>query len=172
MSLCYGEGKTRGQVTELRIAATINQACSAIAVNEALANRSFIKFVFQANYMKMRSLAEGGNQPNLNLSKIKNFSFLLPGLEEQTEIVRRVDELFAYADRIEARYQAARDQVEKLHLLPWLRPSTENRCRKIPTTNRLVCCSSALKHCMQEIKLRQNKNAAVIKRSVRPQVIK
>jgi len=110
----YGEGKTRGQVTELRIAATINQACAAIAVNEALANRSFIKLVFQANYMKMRSLAEGGNQPNLNLSKIKNFSILLPGLEEQTEIVRRVEELFAYADRIESRYQAARAKVDKL----------------------------------------------------------
>lgn len=35
-------------------------------------------------------------------------------MEEQTEIVRRVEELFAYADRIEARYQAARARVDKL----------------------------------------------------------
>ena len=34
--------------------------------------------------------------------------------DEQTEIVRRVESLFAYADRLEARYTAARAQVEKL----------------------------------------------------------
>lgn len=110
----YGEGKTRGQVTELRIAATINQACAAIVVDETQVNRAFIKLALQTNYLKMRSLAEGGNQPNLNLSKIKEFPLFLPELEEQTEIVRRVEELFAYADRIEARYQATRARIEKL----------------------------------------------------------
>ena len=67
----YGEGKTRGQVTELGLDATINQACAAIVVDESLARRSFIKLALQANYFEMRELAEGGNQPNLNLSKIK-----------------------------------------------------------------------------------------------------
>ena len=62
----------------------------------------------------MRELAEGGNQPNLNLSKIKEFPLPLPSMEEQTEIVRRVESLFAYADRLEARYIAARAQVETL----------------------------------------------------------
>lgn len=38
----------------------------------------------------------------------------LPSNQEQIEIVRRVETLFAYADRLEARYAAARTQVEKL----------------------------------------------------------
>jgi type I restriction enzyme S subunit len=38
----------------------------------------------------------------------------LPSLAEQHEIVRRVEALFAYADRLEARYAAAREQVEQL----------------------------------------------------------
>ena len=38
----------------------------------------------------------------------------LPPLTEQHEIVRRVEELFALADRIEARYQKAKAQVDKL----------------------------------------------------------
>src|SRR5712691_2530803 len=38
----------------------------------------------------------------------------LPSLWEQAEIVRRVEVLFAYADRLEARYTAARAQVERL----------------------------------------------------------
>ncbi|SDW60562.1 restriction endonuclease subunit S [Nitrosomonas communis] len=110
----YGEGKTRGQVTELGIAATINQACAAIVVDETRANKNFVKLALQANYMEMRELAEGGNQPNLNLSKIKEFPLYLPSLDEQAEIVRRVEALFAYADRLDARYAAARARVEKL----------------------------------------------------------
>lgn len=110
----YGEGKTRGQVTELGIPATINQACAAVSVDESKASRAYVKLVLQANYFEMRELAEGGNQPNLNLSKVKEFPLSLPSLAEQTEIVRRVEALFAYADRLEARYAAARAQVEKL----------------------------------------------------------
>lgn len=110
----YGEGKTRGQVTELGIPATINQACAAVVVDETLALKAFVKFALQANYLAMRELAEGGNQPNLNLSKIKEFPLALPPLPEQTEIVRRVEILFAFADRLEARLAAARKQVGQL----------------------------------------------------------
>jgi type I restriction enzyme S subunit len=38
----------------------------------------------------------------------------VPLLEEQKVITRRVEVLFAYADRLEARYAAAREQVEQL----------------------------------------------------------
>jgi type I restriction enzyme S subunit len=110
----YGEGKTRGQVTELGIAATINQACAAIVVDEDRAQNAFVKLALQANYMEMRDLAEGGNQPNLNLSKIKEFPLRLPSIDEQAEIVNRVGSLFAYADRVLARYSAARDQIERV----------------------------------------------------------
>jgi type I restriction enzyme S subunit len=39
---------------------------------------------------------------------------LIPPIEEQTEIVRRVESLFAYADRLEVHYATARAQVDKL----------------------------------------------------------
>ena len=110
----YGEGKTRGQVTELAIEATINQACAAVVVVESSAVRKYVKLALQANYFGMRELAEGGNQPNLNLSKIKEFPLYLPSLNEQHEIVRQVEKLFAFVDRLEARYQIARTQVDRL----------------------------------------------------------
>ena len=110
----YGEGKTRGQVTELGIEATINQACAAVVVDTRRAMRSFVKLALQANYLEMRELAEGGNQPNLNLSKVKSFPLSLPSMAEQAEIVRRVESLFAWADRVEARHVAACAQVERL----------------------------------------------------------
>ncbi|MBK6791343.1 MAG: hypothetical protein IPG80_02110 [Anaerolineales bacterium] len=34
--------------------------------------------------------------------------------EEQAEIVRRVEKLFAYAERLEARYTSASEHVERL----------------------------------------------------------
>jgi type I restriction enzyme, S subunit len=110
----YGEGKTRGQVAELGIDATINQACAAVVVNESKAVRAYVKLALQANYLNMRELAEGGNQPNLNLSKVKEFEIPLPSLADQAEIVRRVEALFALADRIEARCTAARTQSQRL----------------------------------------------------------
>jgi restriction endonuclease S subunit len=110
----YGEGKTRGQVTELAIEATINQACAAVIVDESLTERKYVKFSLEANYLEMRELAEGGNQPNLNLSKIKEFSLHLPSLCEQQEIVRRVEKLFTFADRLESRYQKARKKCDRL----------------------------------------------------------
>ena len=38
----------------------------------------------------------------------------MPSLEEQDEIVRRVERLFAFAERLEARWQAGQDLVEQL----------------------------------------------------------
>jgi type I restriction enzyme S subunit len=110
----YGEGKTRGQVSELAIEATINQACAAICVDESRALTSFVKIALAANYLAMRELAEGGNQPNLNLSKIKDFEIPLPSLEVQVEILNRTNDLLAVADRIEAQYTAARSRTKRL----------------------------------------------------------
>ena len=53
-------------------------------------------------------------QANIFLGAIKGLVLPLPKLLEQTEIVRRVESLFAHADHLEASYAAARTQVEKL----------------------------------------------------------
>ena len=45
---------------------------------------------------------------------LKEFTFLLPSLEEQTEIVRRVEELFAFADQVEQQVKAAQQRVNHL----------------------------------------------------------
>jgi type I restriction enzyme S subunit len=96
----YGEGKTRGQVTELAIDATINQACAAIKVDESQALRIYVKFALQANYLEMRALAEGGNQPNLNLSKIRDVRLGLPCMDEQREIVQLLSKAVEAIQRV------------------------------------------------------------------------
>ena len=60
----------------------------------------------------------------------------VPPPAEQTEIVRRVESLFAYADRLEARYSAARAQVEKLTPAALVKAFRGELVPKTPTTNR------------------------------------
>jgi type I restriction enzyme, S subunit len=52
----------------------------------------------------------------LNLKELACLPVAVPSLSEQTEIVRRVEALFAWADRLEARVTAARAQVDRLTL--------------------------------------------------------
>lgn len=65
------------------------------------------------NYF-LRSGKQTTNLASINKSMLSALPIDLPPSNEQTEIVRRVEELFAYADRIEARYQAVRARVDKL----------------------------------------------------------
>ncbi len=110
----YGEGKTRGQVSELGIHATINQACAAVQVDSSKALAAFVKLTLRCQYVLMRALAEGGNQPNLNLLKVRGIPVLLPSKVEQAEIVRRVESLFALADALAAKLAVARAQIDRL----------------------------------------------------------
>jgi type I restriction enzyme S subunit len=59
-------------------------------------------------------ISRGGAQPFMGLELIKTIPFNLPPLEEQKEIVRRVEDLFKFADQIEARYKKARSYTDKL----------------------------------------------------------
>ena len=50
----------------------------------------------------------------LNLSELSAARVAVPPFDEQLEIVRRVESLFGWADRLEARHAAARAHVERL----------------------------------------------------------
>ena len=54
------------------------------------------------------------NQPNLNLSKVRSISILVPTREEQKAIVKKVESLFAIADKMEANILEAQKRVDKL----------------------------------------------------------
>ena len=50
----------------------------------------------------------------INTGDVRAPQVPLPSRDEQNDIVRRVSELFSYADRLSARYAAARNQVDRL----------------------------------------------------------
>lgn len=53
-------------------------------------------------------------QANIGIASIEKFLFPLCSLEEQTEIVRRVEALFSKADAIEAQYKKLKEQIDQL----------------------------------------------------------
>lgn len=98
----YGQGKTRGQISELLIPSAINQACAAInSINQNYLLNSYIKLVFQKQYEEIRTLAAGCAQPNLNVGKIKNTLIPIPPLAEQKRIVAKVEELLNLVNKLE-----------------------------------------------------------------------
>ncbi len=109
----YGQGKTRGQITELMVDACTNQACAAIKLfNVDNIHRKYVKYFFEKIYDELRELAAGGAQPNLNLSKIKETLLPFPPISEQHRIVAKVDELMAICDQLKSRLTAA-NQIQK-----------------------------------------------------------
>jgi type I restriction enzyme S subunit len=62
----------------------------------------------------MLGMMGGTAIPRLTLTKLAKAPFALPPFEEQTEIVRRVEQLFAHADKIEQQVQTAQKRVDKL----------------------------------------------------------
>jgi len=111
----YGEGQTRGGVSELGIEAATNQALAALQfIGEAIHCKTYVKQFFLKNYEDLRQLSAGGVQPNLNLSIIRETVLPLPPREEQAEIRRRIVRLFALADAVEKRIEAAKRRTEKV----------------------------------------------------------
>ena len=56
----------------------------------------------------------GSTMVNINQGILLGLEIIIPSIPEQHEIVRRVETFFAFADRLEARYIAGREQVEQL----------------------------------------------------------
>ena len=67
--------------------------------------------IFKSEIDNRRS---GSAQPQLPAKVLKEFSFPIPEPAEQAEIVRRVEELFAAADKVEAQVSAAQARINQL----------------------------------------------------------
>ncbi|MBS9388647.1 MAG: restriction endonuclease subunit S [Dolichospermum sp. WA123] len=65
-------------------------------------------------YFRANATGTSGNMPKINQQTVISAPVRIPCIDEQQEIVRCVETLFTFADRLEARYQAARTQVERL----------------------------------------------------------
>ena len=94
----------------------INQAISIFrpvcgVTNEYLSICLRDEFLLELTKSKAKATA---GQFNLTLEICRDYSIPVPPAEEQTQIVRRVEDLFAFADRIEQKANAALERVNNL----------------------------------------------------------
>jgi len=73
----YGQGKTRGKVALLDIAATTNQACAAILPASDF-DPVFTFLSLSGRYDEMRSLSNAGGQENLSQGLLRDLPFYYP----------------------------------------------------------------------------------------------
>ncbi|MBZ5489885.1 MAG: restriction endonuclease subunit S [Acidobacteriia bacterium] len=109
-----GEGKTRGQAAILEIEACTNQNAAGLIVEPGTVNSEYVWLWALSEYERTRAVGRGGNQPALNGEKVRNLEVPLPPVEEQQEIVRRVEALFKLADAIEKRVATVSFRAERL----------------------------------------------------------
>ncbi len=115
MVAMYGQGKTRGQVSEIVIPGATNQAVAALVFFKSSEGiRKYLKYFFIKIYDEIRLLAEGAAQPNLNVGKIKETLVPLPPLSEQHRIVARIDQLMALCDTVDQKINDASDKQTEL----------------------------------------------------------
>ena len=105
----YGQGKTRGMTGYLAIEGATNQACACILPSEEINQRYLWQYMI-LSYDKLRSMAKGGNQPNLNAGIIKSFPVLVPPLELQNRFASFVSE-------VDKSKLAVKQSLEKLETL-------------------------------------------------------
>lgn len=75
----------------------------------------FLEYYLISERNNIRQLSyAGGGQPNIKLPTLNNYPFPLASMEEQVEIVKRVQSLLSAADKIEAQYQNLKEKIDQL----------------------------------------------------------
>ncbi|MFT6858012.1 MAG: type I restriction enzyme S subunit [Arenicella sp.] len=84
--------------------------------NSKYLNYKFLFFLLGSiqAFRQADNIATGTAQRTVALNSLRDFKFRIPPLGQQTEIVRRVEELFAFADSIEQKTNAALERVNNL----------------------------------------------------------
>jgi type I restriction enzyme S subunit len=93
--------------------AYVSQHVSLVRLN----NPDFAPFIYMFlindshGRKQLIDFAYGQGKPQLNLSNIKDVEIDIPSIEEQTEIVKRVENLFGKADKIESQYKILKAKI-------------------------------------------------------------
>ncbi|MFZ3565094.1 restriction endonuclease subunit S [Tenacibaculum finnmarkense] len=85
--------------------------------NGEVLNSSYLNYVLNSPYAKEWSWkvkTDGVSQSNINAQKLSQFNLPFPPKEEQTEIVKRVENLFSKADAIEKQYKTLKEKIDRL----------------------------------------------------------
>ena len=94
---------------------TVNQDLKALIPYEGF-NYKYLLYALNGKEEDIRNqcMKSGTTVESIEFDRLKNYTIPVPPLQEQQEIVRRVESLFAKADAIEMRYQKLKEKVDTL----------------------------------------------------------
>lgn len=85
-----------------------------IICNESVNFPEYVEYFIKTAKNDLATFAPATAQKNINIKILSDVYIPIPPLEEQHEIIRRVEALFKKADEIEERYKKAKAFVDKL----------------------------------------------------------
>lgn len=95
--------------------ANITQDTARLSISSRLNSRFIYYSLLSPDALRrMGNAIRGVAVRGINIGDVRALQVPIPSAQEQAEIVRRVDTLFAFADRIEARLQTAQVATERL----------------------------------------------------------
>jgi len=94
----------------------INQSVAVCWLRSTEMNKEFLEFVANAEFTQtfIKEKIKGVAIQHLSIIDFAQCPVPVPSIDEQNEIVRRVETLFAFADRLEARLTTAHNATERL----------------------------------------------------------
>lgn len=94
----------------------VSREVAVVPVDRAKANPGYISLWIASDERQrwLTGVAKGVAYTGINIEDLRTLPVKLPLKDEQVEIVRRVETLFAFADRLEARLQTAQTASERL----------------------------------------------------------
>lgn len=103
------------EIPEALSGANITQDTARLSISGRLCAR-YVYFALLSEDVqrRMRLSTRGVAVRGINIGDVRALQIPLPPLPEQTEIVRRVETLFALADKVQAQYSTARARIDKL----------------------------------------------------------
>ncbi|AZF45467.1 restriction endonuclease subunit S [Pseudomonas sp. R2-7-07] len=98
--------------------ANITQDTARLSINPRIERRYvYFSLLESSIQLRMQKAIRGVAVKGINIGDVRALQLPVPPLDEQLEIVRRVDSLFSFADCIDAHYAEANAKVQRLTLL-------------------------------------------------------
>ena len=94
----------------------INQSVAVCWLRSTTMNKDYLELVANTEFTQkfVTEKAKGMAIQHLSITDFAQCPIPVPSLKEQTEIVSRVETLFALADKVQSQYTAARARIDKL----------------------------------------------------------
>ena len=93
---------------------TVASSLAILRPNEQVNSRYLLRFLQSGSCgRQIKKFDNGSAQPNLAAKSILNFELYLPALSAQNQVVKKIDELMALCDQLEARLKVRSEVAEK-----------------------------------------------------------